>query len=361
MDRFNKKNRKLAEKLVVSEQYRKKVEETLINLPVENSVVHKKRHFCIKRIIQTAVCLFVIVCISLVAISSTNANVFTTFKKTIVGFFDNGEENQSQKLGVKSQQNYSQGRPGLLFELCESVIDRSNIYLLVKLTVSAEVGLDSQTGFEYLAFSYGDSFNTDMLLGGNTDCVLYEASEEENTATYIVSLSCVEEIDEGEQISVCFQNFMRNPYGENSEMLVEGVWNLSFTADYTVTDRLSVEGDEKLTYIFLGDEAVVRNLVLTPLGMEFSSWITPTACEQSAVSDSRLDIRLKLLDGSEIQLMSHDLEEPTPQVSGSSLLCSEDMETPCLTYQFEFENVLDLKQVLGVYVEDLFISVKNTD
>lgn len=65
-------------------------------------------------------------------------------------------------------------------ELCESVIDYNNIYLLVKISAPATVDIDSQSGFDYFAFSYGESFNTQQLLGGARDCRFFEMSEGEN-------------------------------------------------------------------------------------------------------------------------------------------------------------------------------------
>lgn len=361
MSSFDKELRKRSKKIKVPENYEKKIEEILIGLPAEKQTTRYGKRFGARRIIQLAVCILVIVGIGILGVTSTDANIFESFKKTIMSFFESEDGSAPEKLGVKSQQNYAQSKSDLMLELRESIIDRNSIYLLVKVTAPADVVFDSDVGFEYFAFYKEQTQESKELLGGVTDCRLLEVLEEEHAATYVVSLSTTEEIVDGASLYVTFKNMMQDPNGDDAQLLVEGLWSFAFTADYTVTEQLSAEGVADKRLLFLEDEATVRSVVVTPLGMELSVWITQKDYELAAVSNDRLDIRLKMLDDSEAVLMCHDIEVETPYISSAGMEFSENEEGPCVTYQFEFEQVQDLKQVLGVCVDDVFVPLRNIE
>ncbi len=357
MNSFDKKLHEMSKELKVSEDYKKKIDETLLKLPLEEEPASDRPHVRTKRVVWVVIRLVLLVlCSGFICASVTNANFFETFKKTIMDFF-HSEKGNTEDNGVKSRQMHSQSKADLMLEIKESVIDRSNMYLLVKITASTTVEFNDKVGFEYFAFSEGENFDTNKLISGARDCKLLEVSEDENAAIFVVSLTAASEIRDGVPVSVCFKNMMEDPYGENPKMLVEGMWSLSLAADYTITEQLDIEGSEEMTYDFLGDPATVQSIHVTPLGLEFQSSISSKAYEASGISFTRQDIRLNMMDGSEIKLMNRDMEEPE-QVSSSSEMYSDTIEDPYFTRQFEFEETLNINQILGITIDDLYIPFK---
>ena len=47
-------------------------------------------------------------------------------------------------------------------------------------------------------------------------------------ATYVVSLVFDEVLEEGSEVTVCFENLTKDPYSSSPEPLMDGVWSLSF-------------------------------------------------------------------------------------------------------------------------------------
>ena len=360
MSKFDKKIKELSKNMEVPEEYRKRVDETLRNLPVEEKPQKQKKYFSGKYVVRIAICLLFVAVLFSVNVNRADANIFTVFKQTIMSFFHIEDGTTPQELGVESKEEHIGSKPELFLELKETVVDGNNVYLLVKIMASSNVEFSKEATFDYVAFSKGSNYNTDMLLGGSVDCSLLEVSEEkENEAIYVVSLSTDEEIEDGSQITVLFKDFMRNPYGDSPEMLVEGMWSLSFSADYTVTEEINVEGTDDTRYPFLGKEAVLKSIKITPLGMVMESDVSAVPYDELGISDNHVRISLKMLDGSEILLMSHDLEEEV-MVSGGSLSYEREGEKTYQTSQFEFETMVNTQQILGVAIEDLYVPVKNT-
>lgn len=361
MGRFDKKIKELSKNMEVPTQYSERVEETLKNLPDYPEPERKKKHFSGKYVIRFAVCLLFVVVLFSMNANSAKANVFTVFKQTIMNFFHMEEGVKPQELGVDSKEEHIGSKPDLFLELKETVVDSNSIYLLVKIMASSGVTFSEKATFDYVAFSTGSNHNADALIGGAVSCSLLEVSEEKsNEATYVVSLSTSETIEEGSQVSVLLKDFMLDPYGDAREMLVEGIWSLSFQADYTVTEEINIEGTADMTYPFLGKKALLNYIKITPLGMVMESDVSQVPYDDLGISNPRSRVELSMLDGSRILLMSQDLEEEV-MVNSSSQSYESKGEKTYQTNKFEFENMLNVQQILGVYIEDLYIPVKNVE
>lgn len=361
MGKFDKKIKELSKNMEVPTQYSDRVEETLRKLPDYSEPERRKKHFSGKYVIRFAVCLLFVVLLASMNANSAKANVFTVFKQTIMNFFHMEDGIVPQELGVDSKEEHIGSKPDLFLELKETVVDSNSIYLLVKITASSDIAFSPQATFDYVAFSVGGNYNADTLLGGAVSCSLLEVSEEKsNEAIYVVSLSTSETIEEGSQVSVLLKDFMLDPYGDAREMLVEGIWSLSFPADYTVTEEINIKGTADMAYSFLGKQVLLNHIKITPLGMVMESDVSQVPYDELGISNTGSRVELSMLDGSRILLMSQDLEEQV-MVSSSSQSYESQGEKVYQTNKFEFETMLNVQQILGVYIEDLYIPVKDIE
>lgn len=282
-----------------------------------------------------------------------NANIFENFKMTIMDILNIGEKDSS----VKSNKTQIESKPDLMLELQETVIDSHNIYLLVKITAPANVEFGEDIAFDYFAFCSSENYNSDDLIGGAKDCCLLETMEEKpNVATYVVTLSTNTDLQENDCVTVCFKDLEVNPFSNDPEMLVEGMWSISFPLEITVRDNIVIEGSADMVYPFVNTTAVLERVELTPLGILICSDVSRFPYEKLGLSDTTIAVKLKMLDGSEQMIMSHDSKDDLMIDSGSVEYCEEDGRT----YQkdtYSFREALDINRVVGVYIEDLFIPV----
>lgn len=361
MAKLDKKIKEISKNMEVPEEYSRRVEETLKNLPAEEEVHKENKRLSGKHMFRLAICLLFVIILFSVNVNNANANIFTVFKQTIMNFFHIEEGTSPEELGVGSKEEHIGSKPELFLELKETVVDSNSIYLLVKITASTDVVFAEDVTFDYLAFSDGSNFNTDTLLGGATSCSLLESSEEKtNEAIYVVSLSSDQKIEDGSEITVFFKDLMLDPYGDSREMLVEGIWSISFSADYTVTEEINIEGTADMIYPFLGEKAIINNIEITPLGMVLRSDVSAVPYDELGISDTSLRVRLKMLDGSEILLMSHDLEEEV-MVSSSGISYESVDEKTYQSNKFEFGSMINIQQIVGVYIEELYVPVKEVE
>ena len=75
-----------------------------------------------------------------------------------------GEE--LQKIGVTSDKEDSASKPDLMMELKEKVIDKHNIYVVVKITAPTNISFAKNISFDYFAFCKGRNYNESNLLSG---------------------------------------------------------------------------------------------------------------------------------------------------------------------------------------------------
>lgn len=354
MAAIDKKIKELYRNIEVPEDYDRKVDELLETLPEKETVRHRRRRG--RKIAVLAVCSICIIIFLNRGILKADANIFQAFKTTILDFLSGGSgEENSEDIGLNSNKTSVASRPDLRMELQEMVVSSHNIYLLVRITAPPEIQFAENISFEYFAFSTGENFNTENLLGGAKECELLEIMEgKQNIAAYAVSLTTDDVIEDGSKIAAYFENLSVDPYSDDPDRLVEGIWSISFQADYTVRDSVTIEGDDSMTVPFLGTTAAVESLELTPLGLVLVSDVSKAPYDDLGISDTTIEIRLKLVDGEELVVASRDDTSELITQSGSfSYETVEDKTTQTAVY--EFSTALDLNKVAGIYIEDLFL------
>lgn len=230
--------------------------------------------------------------------------------------------------------------------------------MLVKITAPSHVEFDKDISFDYFGFFKGENYNADYLIGGATSCSLLEVtSEKPNVANYVISLSSDEELKEGDNVTACFKDLMAGPNTDNPQMLVEGLWSITFPVEFTVSEDVTIKGTSHMQYAFLGGNATLKEIQLTPLGMTVLSDISHVSSEELGMADTAVAIRLKMLDEGEILVMSHNGQDEWEILSSSSSYSEVDGKL----YQsnhYEFKDVLNTEKVAGIYIEDLYVRVK---
>ncbi len=353
MTEFDKKIKELSRNMKIPEGYSRKVDDVLRSLPEREEVKYKKKRWLNKKKLGFAFCLICFVLLLKINSIEANANIFENFRLTIMDILNIGGEDSS----VKSNKTQIESKPDLLMELQETVIDSHNIYLLVKITAPANIKFSKNIAFDYFAFCSGENYNADDLIGGAKDCYLLETMEEKpNVATYVVTLSSNTDLQEGSYATVCFKDLKVNPFSDDSEMLVEGMWSINFPLEMTVRDNIVIEGSADMMYPFVNTTAVLERVELTPLGIAICSDVSRFPYEKLGLSDTTIAVKLRMLDGSEQMIMTHDPEDDLIIDSGSKEYCEEDGKS----YQkdtYSFREALDINKVVGIYIEDLFIPV----
>lgn len=357
---FDRKIKKLSKKFKAPEQYHKRIDGILESIEEESIPTPRRRNSVRFAGIVVIVCVIVVGCLCLSSPEVAEASFLETFKQTIMDFFGMGE-NESQKIGVESEKEKAVSKSDLAIELQEKVMDEQNMYVVVKITAPSDVEFNEDISFEYFGFCKGSNYNASDLISGAKGCKLLETLEtKKNVATYVVEVAADHKIEEGEEVTAFFKNLMSNPYGDNPQMLVEGMWRVTFTASYTVSEDIVVKGTEDMTYSFLDTQATVVKMKFTPLGMTLNSDVSNVPYEELNVSDTRITIRLKMIDGSEKIVISPDPETPVISNSGSDYFSQKKGRT-YIKKSIQFQKALDIDQVLGVYIEDSYIPIKEFD
>lgn len=360
MTKFDKKIKKLSKEFIVPQEYHQKVDEVLESIQEESMSSHTKRPSMRLAGSAVVVFLFIMGCMLFSNSKEVKADFFRGFMQTIMDFFGI-EEEASQNIGITSNKDDYAAKQDLMIELLEEVIDSRNIYLVIKITASPEIRFEEQIGFDYFGFCRGSNYNSSDLLPGATDCKLLEVLEKkENVAAYVVSISTNEELKEGEEVSAFFKDLTLDPYGENPQTLVEGIWSVPFTISYTVSEEVSRKGTEEMVYPFLGMTAAVKELKLTPLGLSVISDVSNVPYEELCVADGTIAIRLKMIDGGELTVVSHDAGESTISNTVSNYIFQESGKT-YIERTCQFDKPVDAGQVLGIYVEDCYVPIKEYD
>lgn len=356
MTKFDKRMKELSREIEIPASYDEKVDEILRSIAQKEE--KPKKNTAGKWVFRVAVCLIGIVCLFSVNAMSVEADIFSFFKQTIMDFLSKDTEIDVQEIGVDSNAVYVEGKPDLMMELQETVIDSHSIYLLVRITAPANVAFAENVSFDYFCFCKGENYNSSQLLSGSRSCELLEASEEKpNTATYVVSLVFDEELEEGSQVTACFKDLEIDPYSDHPQLLVEGMWSITFPMERTVTDNITIEGDEEMTFPYINTTASLEEIELTPFGIVIISDVSNFPYDELGISDTSIAVKLELIDGSEQIIVSHDPEEEG-FVQGGSILFSEENGKAYQKDTLEFTNMIDISKVSGIYIEDLYIPVK---
>ncbi len=361
----DKKIKRVFKELRVPVSYEERVDDTLASLkedaakeeeaaPKAEEPVPEKRR---KYVFRAAACLLgIFVMFSVMALHS-KAGFWEEFKRTLMNFFGFTTGQEAQENGMDSASLHVAGKKDLIMELQEAVIDAHSIYLLVRITAPADVAFTENTGFDYFGFCEGENYDINNLLSGSRDCRLLEVKEEKpNEALYVVSMTYDQELSEGTSVTCFLQNLTEDPYGDEPELLVEGIWSMTFPFERTVVENVMVEGGPELTFPYLDGAAVVESIELTPTGMVVTLDVSSVDYELMNVSDTTVAIKLVYIDGSEKIIVSHTPDESF--IQGGSISYSSEGNKVTQQQNLEFMEVLNVAEVAGVYLEDLYIPVK---
>lgn len=327
MKKFDRKMKKLFKNIEVPASYDEKVDKLLLDIMKKEPILKKRKSS--RPMLRLAVCLLCILCaVSLYTIDA-KANIFSVFKETIMDFLGRGNsEEEIEDMGVESEKQSVESKPDLMMELQESVIDSHSFYLLVKMTASSGIRFEENVLFDYFCFCKGTNYNVNGLIGGARSCELLEVYEDRpNVATYIVSLVFDEDLEEGCEVTACFRDLTKDPYSSNPELLLEGVWSFTFYNYPTVTDHIEIEGTPDMTFPYINTTAEVKGIELTPFGLVVRADVSNFPRDELGLSDTTIAVRLKMIDGSVLTVVSHDPEEESYVQSGMSSFSDEGDKT----------------------------------
>lgn len=358
MNKFDRKMKELSKNIEVPASYDEKVDKVLLEImKKDTALLEKKKNR--RWLPRLAVCLLCIICALSLYTLDAHANIFARFKETILDFLGRGnEEENMESMGVESGKQPAVSKPDLRMELQEAVIDSNSIYLLVQITAPPDIRFDENILFDYFCFCRGTNYSVNQLLGGSRSCELLEVNEDlPNMATYVVSLVYDEILEEGEEVTVCFEDLTRDPYSDNPELLIEGLWSITFFYQPTVIDRIELEGTPDMVFPFINTTAELIRLELSPFGILVYADVSNFPSDELGISDTNIAIRLKMIDGSELVVVSHD-PDMRGYIQGGSISFSNEGDKTYEQVNLEFTNMVNIAKVVGIYIEDLYIPVK---
>lgn len=363
MDKFDKMIRELSRNVDIPESFAEKVETALESLPEDEEGSGLKRAHNTGKWLGIAACIICVIGALMFHPLQTQANLFEVFKETIMDFLNIGTdpetgESKGEELGIESNNTKVESRRDLMLEMREVVVDAQGIYLLFQITAPPDIELKEDITFDYFAFCEGENYNSDKLIGGGKRCSLMETAEDRpNVATYVMTLSSDMRPYLGSTVVACFKDLTLDPYGENRELLVEGMWSISFLADITVKDSIEIEGNDDMVFPFVDTTAVVERIELTPLGITLLSDVSNVPYDDLGISDTTITLRLKMIDGSDIYIVPDNPEQDWI-VESSNIEYSNENEKTYQKDSYSFCTAIELQKVVGVYVQEVYIPVE---
>ncbi len=358
MSKFDRKIKKLSKNIEIPASYDEKVDKVLLDIMKKDEAIleRKKRSRLVPRL---AICFLCILCVASLYTIDAHADIFSFFKETILDFLGRGNSGEDiANLGVESEKQSVGSKPDLMMELQETVIDSHSIYLLVKITAPTNIRFEENILFDYFCFCKGSNYNVNQLIGGAISCELLEVHEDySNMATYVVSLVFDETLEEGCEVTACFRDLTRDPYSPDPELLVGGVWSLTFYYNPTVTDHISLEGKPDMLFSYINTTAELKGIELSPFGILVRSDVSNFPSDELGISDTTIAIRLKMIDGSELTVVSHDPKE-RGYIQGGSISFMEEGDKTYQQDNLEFTNMINIGKVVGIYIEDLYVPIK---
>lgn len=353
MTRFDREIKRLIRDVKPPETYEKKVDDILQSIEKqEKASVQKRRNP--KWVLRAALCLVCIVCLISISTIDVHANIFETFKASIMDFLGLTSEEAAEQAGVENEKINNVSKPDLMMETREVVVDSHMIYLLVEIKASSSIEFAKDVGFDYFCFCAGDNYNTENLLTGARSCELLEVNgDKPNVATYIVSIAFDQELEEGSNVTAYFKDLERNPYSDKPELLIEGMWSVTFPVNKTVTEQVLIEGNADMVFSYQNTTATVDYIEITPLGLVLNADVSKFPYEQLGLSDTTIAIKLKMIDNSELVIVSHLPGEGF--VECASTCYEQDGNKSYQQDTMEFTEVISLEKVCGIYIEDLYI------
>lgn len=361
MAELDKKVKRLSKEFEVPETYHEKVDDILETIQKDRVAVPRRRWFVKAAVVMVAFCILIMGFFFFSSAEVAEASFFHTFKQTIMDFFGMGED-ESQKMGIESKKEDAVSKPDLMIELKEVVMDTQNIYAVVKITAPPDVEFKEGMTFDYFGFCEGSNYNVSSLISGSRQCTLLEVMENKaNVATFVVDVGTDKQVKEGKEVTAFFKDLLDGPqYEDDSKILVEGMWSFSFTASYTNSKEITVKGTDNMQYPFADKTADIKKIKLLPLGLTLVSDVSRVDEETRNTTDTRFVIRLKMIDGSEIIVDSPNLEDDC-LVDGGSTGCYDKNGHSYEKYVGQFKKSIDIDQVLGIYIADYYVPLKEYD
>lgn len=353
----DKKIKRIFKELKVPVSYEERVDDMLAALKAdaakEEGPAPKKMG---KYILRTAVCL-VCVCVMLSAmVLHSNADLWAGFRQSLMDFLGFSSEQEAEGSGVNSAPMRVEAKKDLFVELQEAVIDAHNIYLLVRITAPTDIAFTDKITFDYFGFCTGENYDVNKLLAGSRDCKLLEVMDGmSNAGLYVVSICFEQTLSEETPVTCFLKDLTDDPNGESPELLVEGMWSLTFPFHQTIVDNVTIKGGPDASFPYMDGTAAVESIELTPTSLVLTLDASNLTLELMNVTDTTVAIRLAFIDGSEKVIVSHDPNESFIQ-GGSIYIGSED--DPIQKQTLEFAEILNIAEVTGVYIEDLYFPLK---
>lgn len=357
---FDREIRELCKGFQVPETYHKKVDDMMETIR-EDSVAAPRKRKSVKVAMVVAACLCIMGCLFFSRATVAEASFFESFKQTIMDFLGMGE-GEPGEMGIESKKEEAASKPDLMIDLQEVVMDTQNIYAVVKITAPPDVEFGESMTFDYFGFCEGANYDKATVVPGASGCTLLEVLDgKKNVAAYVVSVSTDKQVKEGKEVTAFFKDLIADAnYEDKPEILVEGIWSLSFTAGYTDAVDITVKGTADMEYSLLGTTALVTEATLLPLGMTVVSDVSNVPVDTLHTSSTAVTVRLKMIDGSEVLVDSPDPEKDT-FTSGSSISEYEKKGRTYNKYVCQFPKAVDTSRVLGIYIGDCYVPVKEFD
>lgn len=358
MTKFDKKVKRLSKEFQVPDTYHGKVDEILETIQEDRVAAPRKKPFVKVAVVMAALCLLVTGYLCFSSAKVAEASFLETFKQTILDFLGMGED-ESQEMGIESEKEDAVSKQDLMIELQEVVMDTQNIYAVVKITAPPDVEFKEGMTFDYFGFCEGTNYNASSVIPGSQQCTLLEVMKNKNNvATFVVNVGTDEQIEEGKEVTAFFKDLLDGPqYEEDTKILVEGMWSLSFTASYTNSKEITVKGTADMQYPFADKTADIKKIKLLPLGLTLVSDVSRVDEETRNTTDTRFVIRLKMIDGSEIIVDSPNLEDDC-LVNGGSIGWYDKNGHSYQKYVGQFKKAIDIGQVIGIYIADYYVPLK---
>lgn len=360
MTAFDREIRKKAKKFQPPEHYHRKIDDMLAQIKENTVAAPKRKPFAKAAFFLMAVCLMIGGFLFVSGTNPVEARILESFKQTILDFLGI-DRVESEQNGLESEKKTATGMPDLMMELKEVLMDTQNIYAVVQITAPPSVEFNPEMTFDYYGFCEGTNYNSSGLVPGATECTLLEVLPgKKNVGLFVVSIGTGSQIAEGTEATVFFKDLIAGPYTDTPDILVEGMWNLTFTATLSDSKKITVNGTKDMNYPFAGKTAAVKKIELLPLGLTLVSDVSKISTETLNTTDTRFSIRLKMIDGSEILVDSPDSDTET-LIKNSSI---EQYEKNGKTYQKyigQFRKAFDIDRVIGIYLADYYIPLKIYD
>lgn len=380
MNEFDKMMRENSEKVNIPDGFEDKVENVLGSLP-ERDI---KQTNTKKTGVRLAVILAVVIIFAAMGTFAvrSEANIIDTLKMTLMDIFGNGKESgtgpNKENQANKSSDNDSYGNSSLemslaeadirkeeseakrdlMIELKETIVDPNGIYALLQITAPSDIELNKDITFDYFAFCEGTNYNSDSTMGGAVSCDFLESTKDRpNVALYVMKLTGSVSNYEGKSIAACMKDLTMMPNSEDREVLVEGMWSVSFMAEKTVRNSIVLADfgdDEEIIFPYITAEAKIVSLTLTPLSISLTSDVSAMPFEELGVSDTTISLSLLMSDGEMLVISPYSETERYITESGES----EFDQAEGVSYQkdiYSFAQPVDINKVVGIYVQGVFV------